>query len=70
MKVGDLVRFTNRSHTLYHKYCKDVGLITEIDHIAKYNRGSRQEHLGAKVTVQFTELDKPSVVTEFSLQVI
>ena len=70
MKVGDLVKFTNRSHSLYHKYSKGVGLITEIDHIAKYNRGSRQEYLGAKVTVQFPELDKPSVVTEYSLQVI
>jgi hypothetical protein len=70
MKVGDLVKFTNRSHSLYPKYSKGVGLITEIDHIAKYNRGSRQEYLGAKVTVQFSGLDKPSVVTEFSLQVI
>jgi hypothetical protein len=70
MKVGDLVKFTNRNHSLYRKYSKGVGLITEIDHIAKYNRGSRQEYLGAKVTVQFPELDKPSVVTEFSLQVI
>lgn len=45
MKVGDLVKFTNRSHSLYHKYSKGVGLVTEIDHIAKYNRGSRQEYL-------------------------
>ena len=70
MKVGDLVKFTNRSHTLYVQYSKGVGLVTAIDHLAKYNRGSRQEHLGAKVTVQFPTLDEPSVVTEFSLQVI
>ena len=37
MKVGDLVKFTNRNHSLYRKYSKGVGLITEIDHIAKYN---------------------------------
>ena len=70
MKVGDLVKFTNRNHSLYRKYSKGVGLVTEIDHIAKHNRGSRQEYLGAKVTVQFSGLDKPSVVTEYSLQVI
>ena len=70
MKVGDLVKFTNRSHSLYHKYSKGVGLITEIDHTANYKRMSRHKYLGAKVTVQFPELDNPSVVTEYSLEVI
>ena len=70
MKVGDLVKFTNRSHSLYLKYSKGVGLITEIDHTANYKRMSRHKYLGAKVTVQFPELDNPSVVTEYSLQVI
>ena len=70
MKVGDLVRFTNHNHSLNWKYSGRTGLITDIDHLAKYNRGSRREYLGAKVTVQFSGLDKPSVVTEYSLQVI
>jgi hypothetical protein len=68
MKVGDLVQFTNRSHSLYPKYSKDPGLVIAIDHTATYNRGTRQEYLGAKVTVQFPGLNKPSVVTEYSLK--
>ena len=61
MKVGDLVKFTNRSHSLYHKYSKGVGLVTEIDHIAKSNRGSRKEYLGDKVTAQFPEMKKTHI---------
>ena len=34
MKVGDLVRFTNRNHTLNWKYSGRTGLITDIDHLA------------------------------------
>ena len=70
MKVGDLVNFTDRSHSLYRKYSKGPGLIVDIDYIAKYNRMSCHKYLGAKVTVQFPGLDKPSVVTEYSLQAI
>ena len=50
MKVGDLVNFTDRSHSLYRKYSKGPGLIVDIDYIAKYNRMSRHKYLGAKVT--------------------
>ena len=70
MKVGDLVNFTDRSHSLYHKYSKGPGLIVDIDHTANYKRMSRHKYLGAKVTVQFPNLDKPSVVTEYSLRAI
>ena len=70
MKVGDLVKFTNRNHSLYYKYSKDPGIIVDIDYNANYNRMSRHKYLGAKVTVQFPALDRPSVVTEYSLQAI
>ena len=66
-KVGDLVRFTNRGHTSYRKYANLVGVVKEVDNIAKYNRGSRLEYLGAKVTVQFGD-EAPKAFTEYSLK--
>jgi hypothetical protein len=68
MKVGDLVTFTNRSHSLYPRYSQGPGLVVEVDRLAQYQRGSRQEYLGAKVTVHFPGLSTPAVVTEHSLK--
>lgn len=69
IKVGDLVKFTNRSHASYQKYADLVGVVLEVDYVAKHNRSISQEYLGAKVIVQFG-LEVPESFTEYSLSVI
>ena len=54
MKKGDLVKHRpNRGSHQHFSLPSKIGLIVDIDHIAKHRRGRNQEYLGAKVEVLF-----------------
>ena len=69
MKPGDIVRFINRNHTMYHQLCSKAGIVVEIDESIAYCRPYNQRHYGAKVVVVF-ENNPPTAYTRYSLEVV
>lgn len=69
MKSGDLVKFINKNHTSYYAFKDSVGVVLEVDMLAKFNRHTLDQHLGAKVTVAFNNR-KPDICSEAHLEII
>lgn len=69
MKPGDIVRFINRNHTMYHELSSKVGIVVEVDKSVVQCRPYNQRHHGAKVVVVF-ENNPPVAYAGYSLEVV